>query len=206
MSVVDLNSDSAADLVEAGDLDIGLSAYYQPPPRVSGVTMNLLMKDPLYLVLPDDHPVVCCSSHTRAPARGAISKRVVDFADLADADWAAAPSGRPARTQLDQVSEENGFTARVPFQTESYDVMLSLAASGVAVSLVAELALASGEGGPVVPARCVVRHPAQPLYREVYTITPAIDEQAVLVEPFLAMLRSVVAERHEKSHLAVSGR
>jgi DNA-binding transcriptional LysR family regulator len=178
LSVVDIMSDAGGELVDAGVLDVALSATYGAQPyRSDRVSVHHLLRDPIVVVMPDDHQL----------AQG-TDGNPVDLADLAAEAWASGPLGRPSRAQLDDAAAHAGFVAQVPFQTESYDVAQALADAGVAVGLIPLLAR---KELPKTTARPLARA----LAREIYVALPSSDEHVPLAREFLARLHDVVASR-----------
>jgi DNA-binding transcriptional LysR family regulator len=142
LSVVDVMSDDGPRLVRDAVLDVALAARYTSLPEADGVAVHHLADDDLIAVLPDDHPQ-------------AASGVPLDLAELADAQWASGSAGRPSRVQLEDLAADAGFVPRVPFVTESYDVVQALADAGVAVGLVPRLALTRHLG--TTTSRCAPR-------------------------------------------------
>lgn len=110
LSVVDVASTQAVQAVAAGDLDLAVHATYGTDPVVAdGASTAALMRDPLVVVLPDDHPLAL---------RGAP----VRLRQLAEETWVVIRAGHVARQQLDRAASAAGFAPVVRFETESYDV------------------------------------------------------------------------------------
>ncbi len=180
LSVVDLLSDAGADMVADDRLDIAFGASYRgavpETPADERVTSELILRDPLLVVLPGDHRLA--DAPPGAP---------VDVAELAEDAWASGPPGRPSRIQLDDIAADAGFVPRVPFQTESYDVAQALADAGVAVALVPRLALSDRLA---TKARPLVRG----VYRDISAVTPRSTDHIPLARQLLTGVRQVVAD------------
>lgn len=181
LSVVDLPSDRGAELVASGELDFALTASYGQSLDVpDGVRMQLLIADPLRVVLPDDHRLASGSP-----------RRVVRLTALREDAWVCSIAGRPARTQLEKAAADLDFVPRVPFQTESYDVAQALAASGVAVAFVPVLALLdtySTRSRPLEPA----------LTREIYAVLPSAASHVLLATELLSVLQDICANLRDR--------
>ena len=182
LSVVDLPSDGGTELVASGELDFALTASYGQPQVVGdGVRLEHLLTDPLRVVVPDDHPL----------AKGAQGRPIRLEALQADA-WVCGIAGRPARTQLEAAAANLDFVPRVQFQTESYDVAQALAAAGVAVAFVPQLALLD------TPSTKSLRLEPE-LTREIYAAVPSSTSHVVLAAELLDVLRKICASRRLKS-------
>jgi len=176
VSVVDVVSGRGVHEVISGRLDVAVVASwdtpYTPPPQVS---MHPLLIDPMVVVLPDDHPL--------AAARPPGSELLLE--DLRDASWVTIRAGHSARAQFDRAAGEAGFTPKVRFQTESYDVAQALVGTGIGVALVSRLALTGVAG-------TTHRELARPRpHRQLLALTPADTTLTPLVNTFTALLLDV---------------
>ncbi|MER8184661.1 LysR family transcriptional regulator [Kitasatospora sp. NPDC094015] len=98
-------------------------------PDPSGAETRALLDDPLYAVLPADHP---------AAGAGPVA-----LADLAGTPWVAAAEGTACREAVLQACRAVGFTPRVRHTCTDFTAMLALAAAGRLTALVPRLALAA---------------------------------------------------------------
>jgi DNA-binding transcriptional LysR family regulator len=90
------------------------------------ITVGLL-EDPLYLVLPQDHPLA--------------RKRGVRLADLAAEPWIGGAPNCECNRMITQACMRFGFDPRIAFETDDYSAVQGFVAAGVGVSLIAELGL-----------------------------------------------------------------
>lgn len=124
LSVTEVDSGRGVELIESGtEIDIAVIADYGRLDVPSGTRRTHLGDEPMVLVVPDDHPAAT------------NRESVVDLARFADADWVSGAAGTRHRTQQDDIAHQFGFSPRVPFETDSYDVAESLVAAGVAVAI-----------------------------------------------------------------------
>ena len=177
LSIVDISSTQGVDEVAAGRLDVAVIAAWDaaptPPPHL---TVHELLRDPLVVVLPDDHPL----------AAGPEKPLRLDL--LRDEAWVTIESGHDARTQFDRVAADAGFVPQVRFQTQSYDVAQALVGTGIGVALVSRLALTGVAG-------TTHRELGAPgLHRELYAVTPADTTATPLVAAFLDLLHDVAGD------------
>jgi DNA-binding transcriptional LysR family regulator len=176
LTVTDITSDQGIDEVVAGRLDMAVVASWDTPITPPGaVTVHPLLRDPMVVVLPDDHPVLAGSSP-------------VGLEQLRDESWVTILAGHAARAQFDRVTAAAGFTPRIRFQTASYDVAQALVGTGIGVALVSRLALAYASR----TAHRELRPPAP--YRELQVVTMTDPAVTPLVEVFLHLLRDVAAD------------
>jgi DNA-binding transcriptional LysR family regulator len=177
VSVVDIPSDRAVQAVASGDLDLAVLASYDAPPAAApGVTTHHLLRDPLVVVLPDDHPFAEPASH---PLR---------LRQLRDETWVLIRAGYSAREQFDHAARAAGFTPHVRFETESYDVAQALVGTGIGVALVSRMALADAPGTTHRPLR------SPTLHRDIHVAVPADTTVIPLADAFLGLLRDVSSD------------
>jgi molybdate transport repressor ModE-like protein len=132
LSIIDITSDRGVPAVASGELDLTVTAFWDTAPAMpEHVRVHPLLDDPMVLVMPDDHPLV-----TRQPRQAAIPLSL-----LRDEAWVTIRGGHAARAQFDRAAAAAGFTPKIRFETESYDVAQALVASGIGVALVSRLAL-----------------------------------------------------------------
>jgi DNA-binding transcriptional LysR family regulator len=140
------------------------------------VVLHPLLTDPMVVVLPDDHPL---SAGAPAPVR---------LGELRDEAWVTIRAGHAARAQFDQATAAAGFTARVRFETESYDVAQALVGTGIGVALVSRLALTG------VPGTVHRELTAPGLHRRLYAVAPADVTTTPLAGTYVDLLRDVAGE------------
>ncbi|MEU7895168.1 LysR family transcriptional regulator [Nonomuraea sp. NPDC049152] len=176
LSIVDVTSERGVHEVVAGRLDMAVIATYSTPlTPPAHVTVHELLLDPLVVVLPDDHPLAAPGSP-------------VPLERLREEAWVTILAGRAARTQFDRATAEAGFTPKVRFETESYDVAQALVGTGIGVALVSRLALTGVPGTTHRPL-------ARPrLHRRLYAAVASDTRLTPLVDAFLALLHDVAAD------------
>lgn len=176
LSVTEAGSEQGVSLVDAGlDVDVAVIADYGRLDVPPGVHRIPLGSEPMLLVVPGDHPA----------ARGGNGP--VDLGQFADADWVSGAAGTRHRVQQDEVAAGFGFSPRVPFETESYEVAESLAAAGVAVAIVPQSAWHR------LPGTTALRISGNP-QRELVAVTPAHAEHLFLLPTLLDALRRTASE------------
>jgi DNA-binding transcriptional LysR family regulator len=98
-------------------------------------------------------------------------------------------AGHAARAQFDHAAAAAGFTPKVRFETESYDVAQALVGTGIGVALISRLALTHLPG-------TTHRELAPPtMHRRLYAVTPADTTLTPLVDAYLHLLHDVAADR-----------
>jgi DNA-binding transcriptional LysR family regulator len=116
-------------LLRAGESDVAvtITATFDPPPA-DGVDMCHLLDDPMYLLLPEGHPLA--------------DKPRPKMKDLADSDWILGTSGWcPDGRILIRACQEAGFEPRIGMQSDDYLAIQGFVAAGFGVSLIPDLAL-----------------------------------------------------------------
>ncbi len=94
-----------------------------------GIERSALIEDPMFLVLPRDHPLV--------------NKRNLRLADLADEAWIGGRPNCECNRLIYDACSRAGYDPRIAFETDDYNAMQGFVAAGVGVSLIAELGLTS---------------------------------------------------------------
>jgi DNA-binding transcriptional LysR family regulator len=124
LMLLDLEPPDGYGLVRSGDLDLLITHCYTgvflPDPR--GLTRQLLIHDPLCLVLPASHP------QADVPQLG--------IAAFAEQEWISGATGVPNRVCLELTARNCGFEPHVAYETRDYQVTLALIEAGLGVSLI----------------------------------------------------------------------
>jgi DNA-binding transcriptional LysR family regulator len=115
--------------LRAGDIDLAITfgSGRQEDRDGDGVTHHHLLEDPMYLVLPADHPLA--------------RRRGVRLADLAGEHWIGGAPNCECNRMISQACMRHGFDPRIAFETDDYSAVQGFVAAGVGVSLIAELGL-----------------------------------------------------------------
>ena len=113
-------------MLKSGDVDLVLgfgSRFLEE----DGLERMPLIEDPMFLVLPRDHPLV--------------AKRNLRLADLADEAWIGGRPSCECNRLIYGACAQAGYDPRIAFETDDYNAMQGFVAAGVGVSLIAELGL-----------------------------------------------------------------
>lgn len=130
-----------------------------------------LVRDPLVLIVPRDHP----AADPAAP---------LDLRKLRETSrWMAAPAGEPSREAVDRLLAAAGGAPAVPWEFEGLGALIGLVARGVGVAAVPRLALAAGE------RRVVVRDLPGGFSRDVHAVARAASVRRPSVAVILEALR-----------------
>jgi DNA-binding transcriptional LysR family regulator len=128
-----------------------------------------LLRDPLVLVVPRNHPVA--------------SQQRIQLRKLRDEAWMVAPAGEPSRQAVDQLFAGSGGIPQVSWEFEGLGTILSLVARGIGIAAVPRLALASG------PGRVTVRDlPGAVPARDVFAVVRASSVRRPAISVVLAAL------------------
>jgi DNA-binding transcriptional LysR family regulator len=162
-----------------GDVDLVLADEWQHQPlaRPAGVDRQHLWRDPVQLVLPDDHPAARRHPHA------------VPLPELAGDAWT---TGHP-ETGWEQMTERTcrelgGFDPDIRHRTNDSVTSLALVAGGQAVTLLP--ALNSPGTHPGVAARVIAEGS---VHRTIFTATRTADAQRPSVQALLAAIRAAAA-------------
>jgi DNA-binding transcriptional LysR family regulator len=96
---------------------------------IEGLELLELLEDPLYLVLPADHPLA--------------RKRNIRLSDLAHEPWIGGPVDCECTALIRRSCAVAGYDPRITFEIDDYHAVQGLVAAGVGVSLIAEMGLSS---------------------------------------------------------------
>jgi DNA-binding transcriptional LysR family regulator len=128
-----------------------------------------LLDDPLQLALPLDH---CLADRKR-----------LSLEDLREESWVQASSSSPCARHVVRSCHAAGFEPQISFESDDYQTVQGLVASGVGVALIPELALSTVR--PDIRVRTL--HPHSPV-RKVFAATP----RAAAVTPAVATMLDVL--------------
>jgi DNA-binding transcriptional LysR family regulator len=140
----------AMDGLRSGECDVALSLEASFAPYAGdAIAKTPLLDDPMFLVLPGDHPLA--------------HKPNLRLEDLADEPFIQGAVGTCPDTQiLLRAANAAGFEPRIAFQSNDYTAIQGFIAAGVGVGLIPDLALVSVRDdivirdlGPQAPSRRV---------------------------------------------------
>jgi DNA-binding transcriptional LysR family regulator len=174
LSMVMGEPDDTLPLLKSGELDLVLGFDSRVRDEVDGIARAHLIRDPMFLVMPRDHPLA--------------HKRNVRIADLADDPWIAGNYDCECNRLITRACAVAGFEPRIAFQTDDYTAMQGFVAAGVGVSLIAELGLTSIRDDIVV--RALGREAP---VREIYAATLAGAHRSPATQAMLDSLTDVAA-------------
>jgi DNA-binding transcriptional LysR family regulator len=161
--------------VEAGELDIVVAFDYEIAPAGTDGALRRtpLLDDPMYLILPRDHP--------------AANRPKLRLRDLRDESWIQVTQG-PASRAIYRTFSSAGFEPRVIFETDDLFTIQGLVAAGLGASLVPGMSL------PTMRRDLVVRSlgDAGPR-RRVFALTPADGGRSPSTAPMLSILEEEAA-------------
>jgi DNA-binding transcriptional LysR family regulator len=132
----DTEPEDALQMLRAAELEVAVVFQFhglteQESERLyGGIELHPLVEDPMYLALPLGHPLA--------------HKPRVRLGDVADETWIQEGDPRNACSRLQKAAcRSAGFEPKVGFQSDDYNVVQGLVASGMGVSLLPSLALAN---------------------------------------------------------------
>jgi DNA-binding transcriptional LysR family regulator len=112
--------------LKSGELDL-VVGFGSRLAEDDGIERRFLIEDPMFLVLPADHPLG--------------GKRNLRLADLADEAWIGGAPDCECNRLIYSACTRAGYAPRMAFETDDYAAMQGFVAAGVGVSLIAELGL-----------------------------------------------------------------
>lgn len=128
------NSDTLADAVRRGDLDIALLGLREGSvPK--GVAVRVLARERLVAAVAPTHRL-----------SGRTGVRIVDLVDEVFADF---PAGTSGRAQGDAAFASSGVARDVAFEADSSELILGLVSEGLAIALLAPAVIVGSSTGAV---------------------------------------------------------
>jgi len=183
-----LEPDDSLPQLRAGELDLALTFESRASDAVvEGISLVHLLEDPMFLVLPADHPLA--------------HKRNLRLADLAGDAWIGGQAGCECNRLILRSCAAAGFDPRIAFETDEYSAVQGLVAAGVGVSLMAELGLANARDDIVV--RSLGRETP---VRQIHAATLAEGHRTPATQAMLEILGDVAARSEQRRpRLALAG-
>jgi DNA-binding transcriptional LysR family regulator len=161
-------------LLRSGDLDLAIVFESAVVEADDGIHRVHLLEDPMYLALPNDHPLA--------------HRRRIRLEDLAGEAWVAGAADCECNRLISRACAMAGYQPRIAFETDDYAAMQGFVAAGVGVSLIAELGLR------IVRDDIVVRDLGRDTpVRQIYAATLAEGYRAPATQAMLDILADVAA-------------
>jgi DNA-binding transcriptional LysR family regulator len=163
-----------------GDLDLVLADEWehQPLARLEGVVREDLLRDPVHVVLPADHPAL--RRHRDA----------VPLAELEDEVWTSGHPGTAWKSMIERTCRELGdFEPDIRHRTNDAVLSLALVAGGQAVTLLP--ALVDPGSHPGISVRPIAEGA---VYRNILMATRAADAERPSVQALLAAIRAAAVD------------
>ncbi|GAA1970288.1 LysR family transcriptional regulator [Amycolatopsis minnesotensis] len=135
-SLVQGSRQDILDRLARGELDLVLVA---PVPTGDGVDAVEVGEQPLYLTVPEQHPLA--------------SRREVRVAELADEPFVLLEHGYGLRQIIDGLCRDAGFTPKIAFEGQESDTVRGLVAAGLGVSLLPRFEPGTPAGVVEIPIR-----------------------------------------------------
>lgn len=165
-----------------GEFDLALLFEFGEGDRIGEgrwgpLSRTALLRDPMYLALPREHPLA--------------GKAGLRLEDLQGEAWIQTSSASPCARHVVRCCHAAGFEPNVSFESDDYQTIQGLVAAGVGVALIPELALS------VVREDIAIRalHPRPPV-RDVIAATPS-DARLGPAAPAMLDILSQAAARYE---------
>jgi DNA-binding transcriptional LysR family regulator len=174
LSMILAEPEDSAPLLKSGELDLAIGFDSRVRAEADGIARQHLLSDPMFLVLPADHPFA--------------HKRNVRLADFAEDPWIAGATACECNRLIGRACAVAGFEPRIAFETDDYTAMQGFVAAGVGVSLIAELGLSSVRDDIVV--RGLGRETP---VREIYAATLVDAHRTPATQAMLDILAAVAA-------------
>lgn len=138
LSLIEGEPDDTVPLVVDGTVDLAVVYEYGLAPRTWPATIALdeLADEPLHLLVPAE----------RTPWSPALDRLTADDAGevvhlLRDAPWISSGSATGGAEALARLCATAGFSPRIAFRANNYDVLLHLVGDGLGVAIAPDLAL-----------------------------------------------------------------
>jgi DNA-binding transcriptional LysR family regulator len=163
-----------------GDVDLVLADEWehQPLARLDAVVREDLLRDPVHVILPADHPAL------------ARHRDAVPLAELAGEPWTSGHPGTAWKSMIERTCRELGhFEPDIRHQTNDAVLSLALVADGRAVTLLP--ALVDPGSHPGIEVRPIAEGP---VYRNILVAPRAADAERPSVRALLAAIRAAAVD------------
>src|SRR3954449_2970443 len=177
LSLAEGEPEEVAPRLRAGEFDLALLFEFEGASEGLGTGLRRmeLLEDPMYLALPDEHPLA------DAPR--------IRLQDLSDQSWVQTAAASPCARHVVRSCHAAGFEPTVSFETDDYQTVQGLVAAGVGVALIPQLALSSVRDDIAIRAL----HPRVPV-RTVTAATGRGEGVAPAADRMLEILADVSRE------------
>jgi molybdate transport repressor ModE-like protein len=157
--------------LKAGEYDIALAYDFTSVPFINDrdIERKLLLEERMQVALPLDHPLA--------------DRKSVRLEQLAEETWSCGVSPSSCRQNVIQWCRLAGFEPRIGFETDDYQVMQSLVAAGMTVTLLPELLLTGRQ-----PGLRVLDITPKPPVRRTWAVTRACDVRSPANDAMLEIL------------------
>lgn len=181
--LIEAEPEQALPALALGDVDLVLGDEWRHEPwrLATGLERHELLRDPVHLVLPADHPAARRYADT------------VPLAELAGEAWATGHPGMAWAEMTQRTCREHGgFDPDIRHRTNDATVSLALVARGLAVTLLPGLVLPDGRSD--IALRRVDGGLGE---RRVFAVTRAADAARPSTQALVAAVREAVAAVRE---------
>ncbi len=178
--LVEAEPEQSLPALALGDVDLVLADEWphQPHARPAGVDREELCRDPVCVVLPEDHPAA--RRHEQA----------VPLAELAGEPWTTGHRGTAWEEMVNRTCRDLGaFDPDIRHRTNDAVVSLALVAQGEAVTLLPQLVRSERHQG--VAVRAIAEGSVQ---RTIVAVTRSTDAKRPSVLALLTAVRAAAAE------------
>lgn len=168
--------DSIPELKRGGhDLAVAYDFELHPFEADRDLELRPLLTEEMHIALPRDHALA--------------GRSTIELAELASDAWLCGTTNGSCRELTIRSCQRAGFDPDVSFESNDYNVIQSLVAAGMGVTLLPDLALAAPNPGLVV-----VRVAPEPPVRRIWAVTLAAGSRSRGSEAMLEVLSEVCAE------------
>jgi DNA-binding transcriptional LysR family regulator len=177
--LVEAEPEQSLPALALGDVDLVLADewQHQPHSRPAGVDRQDLHRDPVHLVLSEDHPAARRHPHA------------VPLAELAGEPWTTGHRDTGWEEMTDRTCRElGGFDPDIRHRTNDSVTSLAIVAHGQAVTLLPQLVAPDAHPGVVVRAIA-----EGSVHRTIFTATRTADAERPSVQALLGAVRAAAA-------------
>jgi DNA-binding transcriptional LysR family regulator len=180
--LVEAEPEQSLPALALGDVDLVLADEWQHQPlaRPAAVDREDLFRDPVHVVLAEDHPAARRHLHA------------VPLAELADDAWTTGHPGTAWRAMTEATCRDLGrFDPDIRHRTNDSVTSLALVAGGQAVTLLPALVDPNPETHPGIAVRAIAEGSVS---RTIFAATRAADAERPSVQALLAAVRAAAAD------------
>lgn len=178
LSIAEVDPEDSLPEIRRGEHDIAIVFDYETDPLEPDPEISLrpLITERMHAAVPKDHPLA--------------ERPSISLGELSGDRWMRGTSDTSCAALTMESCRAAGFEADVVYESDDYNVMLTMISAGLGVTLIPDLALVN----PLIERVAVVAIAPDPPIRRVWTATAVAGTRSSAAGEMLDILEDVAAE------------